>query len=40
MNATIVDDAMKFVPEHDKSKDESNNYQEEEAEQRMTNKLF
>jgi hypothetical protein len=26
-NATVVDDAIRFVSEHDKSKHESNNYQ-------------
>jgi len=40
-NATVVNDAIRFVSEYDKSKHESNNYQEEGAEeQRMTNKIF
>ena len=39
-NATVVDDVIRFVSEHNKSKHESNNYQEEGAEQRMTNKVF
>jgi hypothetical protein len=30
INATVVDDAIRFVSEHSKSKYQSNNYQEEE----------
>ena len=42
-NATVVDDAMRFISEHSKSKHESNNYQKEEMEReehRITNKVF
>jgi hypothetical protein len=43
-NATVVDDAIRFVIEHGKSKDETNYYQREEgggvAEPRMTSKIF
>jgi hypothetical protein len=40
-NATLVDDAIRFVSEHNKSKHQLNNYQEEEgAEQSMTKNVF
>jgi hypothetical protein len=44
-NATVVDDAIRFVSEHSKSKQHEINYyqkegEEERAEQSMTNKLF
>jgi hypothetical protein len=39
-NATVVDDAIGFVSEHDKSKHDSGNYQEQGPEQRITNKVF
>ncbi len=38
-NATVVDDAIRFVSKHTKSKHEVN-YQKEEAEHMMTNKVF
>lgn len=42
-NATVVDDAIRFVVEHDRSKHKSNNHQKEEelvVEQTMTNTVF
>ena len=36
-NATVVDDAIRFVTEHSKSDQDEENYQKEE---RMTNKVF
>jgi hypothetical protein len=40
-NATVVDDAIRFVAEYDRSKHQLNNYQEEGAEgQRTTNNVF
>ena len=44
-NATVVDDAIRFVAEHRISKDEINYYDKKEEEvmgagQRMTNKVF
>ena len=40
-NATVVDDAIRFVSEHSKSKYQSNNYQEEkEAELGTINDVF
>jgi hypothetical protein len=46
-NATVVDDAIRFVSEHGKSKDDMNYHQkerrteeEQEEEQKMTNKVF
>jgi hypothetical protein len=38
-NSTVVDDAIRFVSEYNKSKHESNNYREG-AEQGMTNDVF
>jgi hypothetical protein len=46
-NATVVDDAIRFVSEHSKSKDGMNYHQkerrieeEEEEEEKMTNEVF
>jgi hypothetical protein len=46
-NAAVVDDAIRFVSEHSKSKDDMNYHQkerrieeEEEEEKKMTNKVF
>jgi hypothetical protein len=43
-NATVVEDAIRFVSEHTKHKHETNYYQKEEegggAEPRMANKVF
>jgi hypothetical protein len=39
-NATAVDDAIRFVSKHTKSRHEVNYQKEEEAEHIMTNKVF
>jgi hypothetical protein len=41
-NATVVDDAIRFVLEHSKSKDDMNYHQKERRieEEKMTNNLF
>jgi hypothetical protein len=39
-NATVVDDAIRFVSKHTKSEHEVNYQKEEEAEHIMTNKVF
>jgi hypothetical protein len=41
-NATVVDDAIRFVAEHDRSKHKSINHKKEEVavEQGMTNTVF